>query len=388
MHFRNVVSWTALLTAYAENGEIGKAQKVFDEMPKRSVASWNAMIMAYIRSKRVSEAFGAVFEDAPLESCLLLCHDHGFCSGRDVKGSRENDGIEEAYVLFKKMPKRDVVSRTSVMVRLFDRGRILESMTFLKACPQKMMLLGLRSFQGAADSHHALVVKMDLESDVSVQNALVSMHAKCGNVDDAYQIFLSIGEPILVSMNLMITGFAQHACAHAGLVEEGWNYFKSMRSSHCIEPEPDHYMCMVDLLGQVGLLKEAIGFINSMPFDPHSAVWGALLNASRTHLNLDLAKLVAQRLFELEPENATAYAVLSTMYYEAGLKREEEVLRIIKKSKGIKKSPGCSWITVNSKVHLFLAGDQSHKESTEIRAVLRNFALEVQGFGHDQMMHS
>ncbi|XXG74708.1 hypothetical protein AAC387_Pa07g3360 [Persea americana] len=128
MHFRNVVSWTALLTAYAENGEIGKAQKVFDEMAKRSVASWNAMIMAYIRSKRVSEAFGAVFEDAPLESCLLLCHDHGFCSGRDVKGSRERCGflelhfrwvlqgkINDAREAFEKTPERNVVSWTAMV---------------------------------------------------------------------------------------------------------------------------------------------------------------------------------------------------------------------------------------------------------------------------------
>eukprot|EP00268_Persea_americana_P009070 TRINITY_DN13576_c0_g1_i1.p1 TRINITY_DN13576_c0_g1~~TRINITY_DN13576_c0_g1_i1.p1 ORF type:complete len:735 (+),score=158.15 TRINITY_DN13576_c0_g1_i1:201-2405(+) len=648
MHFRNVVSWTALLTAYAENGEIGKAQKVFDEMPERSVASWNAMITAYIRSKRVSEAlelflkmpdrnlvsycamitgfarlgmlreaerlysevpiagrdpvasnalisgylkYGELedavrvfegmserdvvswssivdgfckegkiddareaFEKMPernvvswtamvggylragmwedgfrafsrmrsegvginsttltviigacatmdrfkqgiqihclvlkmgfgydvfLGNCLITMFSRsGWMDGAQkvfdsirnkdavswnslITGYVQNDGIEEAYVLFKKMPKRDVVSWTSVMMGFSDRGRILESLTLFEDMPTKddvawtaiisgfvgngeyeqaihwfirMAREGVRpnpltlsSILSASASLAALnqglqiqtlVVKMDLESDVSVQNALVSMYAKCGNVDDAYQIFLSIDEPTLVSMNSMITGFAQHgfaeealglfkqiqigsykpnaitflgvlsACAHAGLVEEGWNYFKSMRSSHCIEPEPDHYTCMVDLLGRAGLLKEAIGLINSMPFEPHSAVWGALLNASRTHLNLDLAKLAAQRLFELEPENATAYAVLSKMYYEAGLKREEEELRIIKKSKGIKKSPGCSWITVNSKVHLFLAGDQSHKESTEIRAVLRNFALEVQGFAHDQMMHS
>lgn len=634
MHFRDVVSWTALLTAYGENGEIAKAQKLFDEMPERNPASWNAMITAYIRSKRISEAYelfmqmprrnlisysamitgfarvGMLTEAERLYSEMPLAGRDpvasnalisgylkigeledavrvfegmserdvvswssivdGFCKEGKIDDAREafekmpernvvawtamiggylrsgmwedgfrafsrmrseevginsttltviidacatmdsfkqgiqiyglvlkmgfdndvflgnslitmfsrsgwmdgakmvfdsmrnkdvvswnslitgyvqNDGIENAYALFKKMPKRNVVSWTSMVVGFSDRGSIEESMNLFEDMPAKDDVawtaiisgfvgngeyeraihlfirmareevksnpLTLSSVLSASASlaalHqglqiHALVIKMDLESDVSVQNSLVSMYAKCGNVNNAYQIFLSINKPTLVSMNSMLTGFAQHgfaeevlelfekmqidgykpnaitflgvlsACSHAGLVEEGWNYFKSMRSSHCIDPEPDHYACMVDLLGRAGLLQEAVGLINSMPFEPHSAIWGALLNASRTHLNLDLAKLSAQHLFELEPESATSYTVLSKMFSAAGLKREEEELRSIQKSKGIKKRPGCSWITVNNKVHLFLAGDQSHNESKEIRAVLRNFA--------------
>lgn len=397
----------SLITMFSRSGWMDGAKMVFDSMRNKDVVSWNSLITGYV----------------------------------------QNDGIENAYALFKKMPKRNVVSWTSMVVGFSDRGSIEESMNLFEDMPAKDDVawtaiisgfvgngeyeraihlfirmareevksnpLTLSSVLSASASlaalHqglqiHALVIKMDLESDVSVQNSLVSMYAKCGNVNNAYQIFLSINKPTLVSMNSMLTGFAQHgfaeevlelfekmqidgykpnaitflgvlsACSHAGLVEEGWNYFKSMRSSHCIDPEPDHYACMVDLLGRAGLLQEAVGLINSMPFEPHSAIWGALLNASRTHLNLDLAKLSAQHLFELEPESGTSYTVLSKMFSAAGLKREEEELRSIQKSKGIKKRPGCSWITVNNKVHLFLAGDQSHNESKEIRAVLRNFA--------------
>ncbi|KAA8526695.1 hypothetical protein F0562_008103 [Nyssa sinensis] len=62
----------------------------------------------------------------------------------------------------------------------------------------------------------------------------------------------------------------------------------------------------------------AINLINSMPFEPHSGAWGALLGASSTHLCLDLAKLAAQHLFELEPNNGTPYVVLSNIYSVAG----------------------------------------------------------------------
>ncbi|KAI3777765.1 hypothetical protein L1987_47567 [Smallanthus sonchifolius] len=41
--------------------------------------------------------------------------------------------------------------------------------------------------------------------------------------------------------------------------------------------------------GRVGLLDEAYDFIKSMPFEPHSGVWGALLGASRIMVKDDVS---------------------------------------------------------------------------------------------------
>ncbi|MCL7051626.1 hypothetical protein MKW94_023868 [Papaver nudicaule] len=78
---------------------------------------------------------------------------------------------------------------------------------------------------------------------------------------------------------------------------------------------------------------------------PHSGIWGALLSASRTHMNVDIAKLSAKHLIELEPGDATPYVVLSDIYSIAGLKEDEKELRLMKNRKGVTKNPGCSWIT-------------------------------------------
>jgi hypothetical protein len=58
------------------------------------------------------------------------------------------------------------------------------------------------------------------------------------------------------------------------------------------------------------------------------------------------------------------------MYSAAGHKIEGDLVRKMKNLKGIKKSPGCSWITIKDKVHLFLAGDQSHRNIEEIKAII------------------
>jgi pentatricopeptide repeat protein len=65
------------------------------------------------------------------------------------------------------------------------------------------------------------------------------------------------------------------ACCHAGLVDDGWQYFDSMSQDYHITPAMEHYCCMVDLLGRAGHLDEAEDFINKMPIKPNAAVWGS-----------------------------------------------------------------------------------------------------------------
>ncbi|GKC80611.1 pentatricopeptide repeat-containing protein [Tanacetum coccineum] len=127
---------------------------------------------------------------------------------------------------------------------------------------------------------------------------------------------------------------------------------------------------MVDLLGRASCLDEAFDFVNSMLFEPHSRVLGALLSASRTHCRLDLAQIVARHISELEPDNATPYVILSDIYLFSKKKDDEELVRTLKRLKGIKKSPGCSLITIKDDVNLFLSGDRSHMNFTEIKGTI------------------
>ncbi|KAG5042883.1 hypothetical protein JHK87_006798 [Glycine soja] len=53
-------------------------------------------------------------------------------------------------------------------------------------------------------------------------------------------------------------------CSHAGMVEDGLNYFNSMEKIYGVVPKEEHYSCAIDLLGRAGKLKEAEDFINNM----------------------------------------------------------------------------------------------------------------------------
>lgn len=253
-----------------------------------------------------------------------------------------------------------------------------------------------RASIGQGRDLHAHVVSSGMESDVAVGNALIDMYAKCGNIDDARQVFDIMPKQNIISWNAIIVGYAQHghgnealkffgqmqraamkpnnitflgvltACNHVGLVDDGWNYFYSMSPDYGVSPEPDHYACMVDLLGRAGCLTEAEDLIHKMPFEPDAVTWGCLLAGCRLHNNAELGQRVAQYLFDLEPQSSAAYILLSNIYAACGRWDCVAKVRKLMKDKGLKKEPGCSWIEVKNKVHIFIVDDESQLQVRDI----------------------
>ncbi|CAK9148815.1 unnamed protein product [Ilex paraguariensis] len=386
---KDVVSWSSMVDGYCRNGRLGEARVLFDRMEEKNVVTWTAMINGYVKMGCFKDGFGLFVQmrrkdvvkvvsntlTVIFEACGRLgryeegCQVHGlvlrmgfefdFFLGNYVLSMYCRFGcIDAAINVFCTMKERDVVSWNSLIAGYVQVAICWFIDMLQQAVRPNPLTLScvLSASAGLATLNqglqvHVHVVKMDMELDLSILNSLILMYSKCVPNEITFLGVLS-------------------ACTHMGMVEEGWRYFKSMRYSYKIEPGPDHYACMVDLLGRAGLLDQAINFITSMPLEPHFGVWGALLGASRNHVQLDLAKLAAQHLSELEPHNAAPYVVLSNLYSVLGNMKDEEQVRIAKKLKGIKKSPGCSWIMVQDKVNLFHFGDRSHVKFEEIKSIV------------------
>uniref|UniRef100_A0A0A8YYC3 Pentatricopeptide repeat-containing protein n=1 Tax=Arundo donax TaxID=35708 RepID=A0A0A8YYC3_ARUDO len=117
-----------------------------------------------------------------------------------------------------------------------------------------------------------------------------------------------------------------HACSHMGLVDEGRGFFESMEKDHGIAPGIEHYGCVADLLSRAGRLDEALEFVNGMPVEPNSVVWGALLGGARLHKNVDVGEEAIRHLAMLDPGNDGYYVVFSNIYADAGC--WEDVARV------------------------------------------------------------
>ncbi|GFS33780.1 tetratricopeptide repeat (TPR)-like superfamily protein [Actinidia rufa] len=233
---------------------------------------------------------------------------------------------------------------------------------------------GLRRSGSLSRSHSALQGYASNWVVARIASSLVTMYSQSGETLNSELVFGAMILRNIVSWTAMIAGYVQNGffrkglrlfremvalgtqpnavtlvsilpglCWHAGLVDEGRKYFKSMTEDYLITPGLEHCACLVDLLGRAGQLMEAYEFIENMPSEPDGGVWGALLGACRIHGNLDLAELVAERLYQLEPETVSFYVLMANIYAEAGRWDDVAKLRKLMEERKLKKIPGQSF---------------------------------------------
>ncbi|KAK9905209.1 hypothetical protein M0R45_000404 [Rubus argutus] len=257
---------------------------------------------------------------------------------------------------------------------------------------------------------HAHIVKAGFGDIVSVSNAMVTMYARCGNMDSALLEFSFMPSRDVISWNSIICGYAHHgngeialemfermrstdvdpnpitflnvlsACSHAGLVDQGKYYFDMMRYTYFLQPTTEHYTCIVDLFGRFGLIDEAMSFLDKMKADGSeipASVWGALLGACRIHKNIEVGEIAGERVLDIEPGNSGVYLILAEMYLSNG-RRDAGRIKARMKAKGVKKQPGCSWIEVNNIGYVFLSGDKSHPKCSWICNMLELLYTEIE----------
>lgn len=413
---RNVVSWTMMISGYVHNQRVDVARKLFEVMPEKNEVSWTAMLMGYTQCGRITEA-SELFHAMPVKSVVA-------CNAM-ILGYGHNGEVEKARQVFDNM--RDKDDQTwSAMIKVYERkGLELEALNLFALMqtqgvrPNFPSLISLLSVCGSLASldHgrqiHAQLVRNQFDLDVYVASVLITMYVKCGNLVKAKQVFDRFNEKDIVMWNSIITGYAQHglgeealqvfqemcslgmapdditfigvlsACSYSGKVEQGHEVFETMKSKYQVEPRTAHYACMVDLLGRAGRVEEAMDLIENMPVDADAIVWGALLSACRTYMKLDLAEVAAKKLIQLEPNNAGHYVLLSNIYASKGRWHEVAELRKIMGARSVTKSPGCSWIEVEHKVHMFTWGETTgHPEHVMIMRMLERLGVLLREAGY------
>ncbi|KAG8374093.1 hypothetical protein BUALT_Bualt11G0095100 [Buddleja alternifolia] len=154
---------------------------------------------------------------------------------------------------------------------------------------------------------------MKFSLDVILGTAVIDMHAKCGNIEFAREIFDKMREKNVISWSTMIAAHGYHgegeksldlfrmmlgegilpnsitfvlllySCSHSGLVEEGLRLFTLMQEENGVRPDVKHFTCVVDLFGRAGKLDQALKMIEDMNIEKDAGLWGALLSACRIH---------------------------------------------------------------------------------------------------------
>ncbi|KAI3803483.1 hypothetical protein L1987_31635 [Smallanthus sonchifolius] len=406
---------TSLIHMYSLCGNTNDARVVFDTCLKSNAITWNIMIAGYNRSKLFDKSRKLFYEMekskvkptcVTLVSMLSVCsklkdangckHVHGYIKdGRIESNLVLNNALVDAYAacgemdaalaVFKNMKTRDVISWTAILSGFLNLGKLDLAREFFDQMPVKDSVSWTAMIDGYIKQNRfkeGLMLFKNMQ-DVKVEPdefTMVSILTACANMGA-----LELGEWVNVWINknkIKNDVFVGNALIDMYFKCGKQKVFADMSIHHGIEPEVEHYGCMVDLLGRAGLLAQAYDLINTMPVRPNSVVWRALLGACGIHKDVDLAEIAAKKLVELEPENGGVYVLLCNIYAACSRWDDLHELRNIMMIRGVTKIPGSSCIEIYGAVNEFVARDRSHLRSEEIYSMVEMMTEDLRVFGY------
>lgn len=451
---------SALVDMYGKCADLEKAKEIFEQIPKKTVVSWNAMISGFSLTgdssscislwKRMHEE-GTKPSLTTLSSTLSAASrsaqlQHGkFIHGYIIRNAVIVDifigcslidfyfkcgRVYLAENVFRKLGKTDTNSWNAMISGYASVGSYFEALSVF----DEMKTTGIRpdpitftsilsvcsqmaSLEKGKEIHES-INENKLEMNEIVMGALLEMYAKCGAVNEAYEVFERLPRKDLMSWTSMITGYGSHGqarealslfakmrqenikpdkvtflavlstCSHGGLVDEGCYYFKLMMTEYGIKPETEHYSCLIDLLGRAGRLREAYKIFQQTPeMKKNLGLLSSLFSACYYHRDVELGEEIARMVAETELDDASTNIMLSNMY--ASVKRWDKVRRVRSKLKdlGLKKNPGCSWIEIDRMIQPFFVEDKSHPMAETLYDCLTVLSNHMEKDDHEMLLH-
>ncbi|XP_061992426.1 pentatricopeptide repeat-containing protein At1g50270 [Rosa rugosa] len=421
---KDVIAWTALVDGYVKNGHALEAMKCFVEMRLVGIRVDEVTVVSalcaagmagdvwfgrcvhgfYVEAGRVK---WDVFVGSALVDMYMKCGCH-----------------DDARKVFSAMPSKNVVSWTALIAGYVQCEKYKDALLVLKCMvsedvkPNQSTLSSVLTscaHVGALDQGkliHGYIYRHRVQVNMLLGTGLVDMYAKCGCIVKALSVFSKLPSKDVFTWTAMINGLASHgdalgalnlfsqmlqngvlpnevtfmgvlsACAHSGLVDEGRKAFGSMKQVFHLEPNVDHYGCMVDLLGRAGYLEEARQMIEDMPMLPTAGIWGTFLGACVIHKNFELGQLAGSHLIKLDSKHSGRFVLLANLYSTWKKWKVAAGIRKLMKGKGVEKIPGYSWIEVNGAMFEFAAFDKSHSESDHIYVMLENMLVQLRLSGY------
>ncbi|KAK4365189.1 hypothetical protein RND71_016547 [Anisodus tanguticus] len=379
----SIVVSNSLIGIYGKCGLAEESTRVFNNMMEKDTISWNSVIAANARNSRLEQAFDFLHQMPEPDTVSY---------NEVISGVAQFGNIDDAVDMLSRMPTPNSSSWNSIITGYVNRGRAKEALRFFQNMHMSNILMDQFTFSsilsGVANIAaitwgsliHCCTVKYAVNETVVVGTALVDMYSKCGQMKEAEILFGSLPEKNLITWNTIISGQAHNgnsdevirlfeqlksvkdllpdgitfvnvlaACWHNKISLEAANeYFELMVEEYGICPMPEHCSSMIKLMGQEGDVSKAEKMIYELGFEKCGLVWKALLGASVTCGDIEIAEVAAAKVIELEGDNEFVYVLMSNMYALHRKWIDVGGMRKQMKEKGVRKETGRSWIEVEN----------------------------------------
>ncbi|CAM0911310.1 unnamed protein product [Alopecurus aequalis] len=424
MEQRDSVSWNAIIAALEQNGRYEDTVVHFNEMLRFGMEPDDFTYGSVLKACAALQSleFGLMVHDKVIKSGL---GSDAFVASTVVDMYCKCGMMTDAQKLHDRIGRQELVSWNAIMSGFSLNKQSEDAQKFFS----QMLDMGLKpdhfTYATVLDTCanlatieigkqiHGQIIKQEMLVDEYISSTLIDMYAKCGYMQDSLLMFEKAHKRDFVSWNAMICGYALHgqgvealqmfnrmqkenvvpnhatfvavlrACSHVGLLDDGCRYFHQMTARYKLEPQLEHFACMVDILGRSKGPREARKFISTMPFEADAVIWKTLLSICKIHRDVEVAELAASNVLLLDPEDSSVYVLLSNVYAESGKWVDVSRTRRLMRQGRLKKEPGCSWIEVQSEMHGFLVGDNVHPRSRELYDMLNSLIGEMKLSGYE-----
>lgn len=256
---QNEFTWTSLIQGYIDCGESQQALDLFQKMQdgcvQPSIYTLQSLVKACARLKCVETGremhMNIVKEE--FEKDLIV--------GNTLVDLYAKCGFyEEAWSVLTELPVRDAISWNALIAGYVEHGlgeEALDCLAQMKldgASPDEVTFIcGLKGcvYIGALDKGqelHAEIATEGFERYLFVGNSLVDLYGKGGLLAEAWDVFVELPVPDVVSWNALITGYAEH-----GFDEEALLCLEGMRSRG-VCPDDVTYVCSLKACGCPGVI--------------------------------------------------------------------------------------------------------------------------------------
>ncbi|KAG8374088.1 hypothetical protein BUALT_Bualt11G0094600 [Buddleja alternifolia] len=193
---KNQVSWSSMIGGYAKSGDYISCNSTFREYMRSGIRPDNftlPLVMKYC------------FVAAVLVDMYAKCK-----------------AIDYAKQMFDEMPERDLISWTVMIGASTECGNPQDSLDLFDrmreegVMPDKIAMVNVANASAKLGAMHeativdAYIRTMKFSLDVILGTAVIDMHAKCGNIEFAREIFDKMREKNVISWSTMIAAHGYH----------------------------------------------------------------------------------------------------------------------------------------------------------------------------------
>ncbi|MCO5607510.1 hypothetical protein L7F22_061706 [Adiantum nelumboides] len=375
---RSVISWTAMLSAYVDQGKPERALQTYKQMHEAGAyPNQQTLVMAIQACDTFAEndeaSTGTHREQSSVSICLKICQSlHvdaeriGLASDVFVGSAllsiyAKCGAFSQAKEVFCTLPRQDTGSWNAMLSAFVehDRGEMalhlyrhmleekvtLDSITFmnvLQAC-NKICILNL------CREVHFIIVSTSNDSNVLLTSSLIHTYGSCSSMQDGETTLVEMPQPDAVSWNACVASYAEagdceasshileamllacmrpdgitfasllSASNHGGLVAEGREYFECMHEDYGLNPDFKHFAGVIDLLGRAGDFKRLENVLWGLPKPPDLAIWLSLLGSCYKHNNMDLGNFALLNAMKLQSNMVLTFDCMPSLSSDIAL---------------------------------------------------------------------